>query len=70
MSSRPFSRTIADLERVGVPSVPEDADAKTIYVASVRIPRPGTYYILARPEGARRIGGIRDLFVRADSHPW
>ena len=67
MGSRPFSRTVAHLERVGVPGVPEDADAKTIYVAYVRIPRPGTYYFLARPEGARRIGGIRDLFVRAHS---
>ena len=67
LASRPFARTLARLERVGVPGIPEDSDVRAIYVAHVQIPSPGTYTILARPQGAKRIGGIRDLAVHAHS---
>lgn len=67
LASRPFGRTVARLERVGVPGISVDGDVKTLYVAHVRIPSPGKYYILARPNGPRRIGGIRDLDVHTQS---
>jgi hypothetical protein len=67
LQARPFARTTARLETIGVPGVPEDADAKAEYVAYVPIPTAGTYYILARPNGRRRIGGIRQLVVHTRS---
>lgn len=67
LKARPFTRTKARLEPIGVPGVPEDADAKAEYVTHVRIPAAGTYYILARPDGRRRIGGIRELVVHTHS---
>ena len=67
LASRPFRRTIARLEHVGVPGVSPATDVEALYVAHVRVPAPGTYYILARPKGRFRIGGIRELLVRAHS---
>lgn len=67
LSSRPFERSTATLERVGVRGVSADGDVKALYVAHVRIPAAGTYSILARPKGPRRIGGIQELVVHAHS---
>jgi hypothetical protein len=63
-SDVPFTRTVAHLERIGVPGGEGAANAEQIYVARVRIRRPGTYWLLARPVGGPvRISGIRDLEV-------
>jgi hypothetical protein len=67
LRSRPFGRATAHLEHVGVPGLSVDTEVKALYVAHVRIPSPGTYYVLARPKGPRRIGGIRELLVHAHS---
>jgi hypothetical protein len=67
LTSRPFGRATAELERVGVPGVSVDSEVKALYVAHVRVPTPGTYYVLARPNGRFRIGGIKELTVRAHS---
>lgn len=67
-SDVPFTHTVAHLERIGVPGGEAAANATRIYVAHVRIRRPGTYWLLARPVGGSvRISGIRDLEVRARS---
>jgi len=64
--SLPFQRTVARLERIGVPGGYVDPHAASIYVAHVRFRRPGRYWVLARPIGRDvRIGGIHDLEVRA-----
>jgi hypothetical protein len=64
----PFTHTVAHLERIGVPGGEGAADVTRIYVAHVRIRRPGTYWLVARPVGGSvRISGIRDLAVRARS---
>ena len=63
----PFEQTIARLEPVGVPGLSADADVKAIYVAKVHVPAPGTYYMLARPIGRERIGGLRELLVKSKS---
>lgn len=63
----PFEQTIARLEPVGVPGLSADADVKALYVADVRVPSPGTYYLLARPVGRLRIGGLRELLVKSKS---
>ena len=65
LREKPFTRGMARLEPIGVPGVSTGADARAIYVAHVRVPAPGSYYVLARPLGDVRIGGIRDLVVRS-----
>lgn len=65
--SVPFAHTTARLERVGVPGG-STAYSATTYVAHFRVPSPGRYWVLARPRGGDvRIGGIRDLEVKARS---
>jgi hypothetical protein len=64
LDARPFQQTTARLEDVGVPGVSTGADSPTIYVAHLRVPSPGKYVVLARPNGNVSIGGIRDLTVR------
>jgi hypothetical protein len=65
--AKPFGETIARLEPVGVKGVSTDDDVPALYVAEVRIPRPGAYYVLARPLGSVRIGGLREVLVKSRS---
>jgi hypothetical protein len=65
LQAKPFAETVAQLEPIGIPGTSTGADAKAIYVAHVRVPEPGTYYVLARPVGPVRIGGLRELLVRS-----
>jgi hypothetical protein len=67
MGSRPFAHTTARLERVGVPGRTEAGTPNVIYVVHVPVPKRGTYYLLARPLGTVRIGGIRSLAVKRHS---
>ena len=61
----PFAEATAALEPVGVPGVAADrGDVQNIYVAHLRVPKPGRYWVVARPVGGRPIGGIRDLAVK------
>ena len=46
----PFLETEAKLERIGVPGG-DQADATHIYVAYLKLPRPGKFWMLAEPEG-------------------
>ena len=64
--AKPFQETIARLEPVGVKGVSTD-DVKSLYVVNVRAPAPGTYYVLARPIGPVRIGGLREVLVKSRS---
>jgi hypothetical protein len=50
LRAKPFQESSAKLERIGVPGGAE-ADATHLYVARVRLPKPGKYWILAEPEG-------------------
>jgi hypothetical protein len=54
-SARPFASTTAQLEPIGVPgrSAPAAGNVTKIYVAHFRIPRPGRYWLVAVPDGAR-----------------
>jgi hypothetical protein len=64
----PFATATATAEPIGVPGVATGTgDVKDIYVAQLRVPRPGRYWIVARPVGGRPIGAIRDLEVRKQS---
>jgi hypothetical protein len=54
-NARPFASTTALQEPIGVPgrSAAAVGDVTKIYVAHFRIPRPGRYWLVAVPEGAR-----------------
>jgi hypothetical protein len=63
----PFAETTARLERIGVGGAAGDGDVENLYVAHVRVAKPGRYWIVARPVGGAPIGGIRNVDVKARS---
>jgi hypothetical protein len=67
---KPFTRAIARLEPIGVPgrSAPAFGDVSRIYVAHLRVPRPGRYWLVAEPDGAKiQAIGTLDVVARAPS---
>jgi len=70
LDAKPFLETTAKLERIGVPGGAE-ADATHIYVAHVRLPRPGKYWLLAEPDGGKEkvqaLGNV--VVVKDDPEP-
>jgi hypothetical protein len=54
-NAKPFATTSAKLQPIGIPGHSEAAagGVTRIYVAHFRIPRPGKYWFLAEPEGAK-----------------
>jgi hypothetical protein len=64
LSEKPFAEANARLEHVGVAGVTTDAPVEALYVAHLRVAASGTYYVLARPVGGVRIGGIAQILVR------
>jgi hypothetical protein len=68
LQARPFAGALAQLETIGVPGVSTAPDAKAIYVAHVRVPVAGKYFVVARPlGGGERIAGLGDLQVNVRS---
>jgi hypothetical protein len=67
LEEEPFLETTAKLERIGVPGG-DEADATHIYVADLRLPAAGTYWMLAEPEGGREIQALGNVVV-AKSDP-
>jgi hypothetical protein len=68
-ADKPFAHAAARLEPIGVPGRSEAAfgGVTQIYVAHLRIPRPGRYWLVAQPQGAR-IQAVGMLDVSARSH--
>ena len=64
LDAEPFLESTAKLERIGVPGGAE-ADATHIYVARVRLARPGTYWLLAEPDGGRAVQALGNVVVAA-----
>jgi hypothetical protein len=63
---RPFLESSAKLERIGVPGEAV-ADSTHIYVAHLRISKPGLYWLLAEPEGGKeKVQAIGNVDVAAD----
>jgi hypothetical protein len=66
----PFARETAKLEPIGIPGRSEAAfgGVKRIYVLHVRIPRPGRYWLVAVPNGARTQAlGVVDVAAHSRS---
>jgi hypothetical protein len=61
LEAKPFLEGEAKLERIGIAGGAE-ADATHLYVSRLRLDRPGTYWLLAQPEGGstsvRAIGNV------------
>ena len=66
LDERPFVASTAKLERIGVPGGAE-ADSTHIYVARLRIPKPGTYWLLAEPEGGKKVQALGNVVVAKSS---
>lgn len=63
----PFLETEAKLERIGLPGETE-ADATHIYVAHVRLLKPGTYWLLAEPDGGPKdVQALGNVVVEEDT---
>ena len=66
LDAKPFLESSAKLERIGIPGQAE-ADSTHIYVARVRLRQPGTYWILAEPEGGKEpVQALGNLVVSTD----
>src|ERR687892_2929857 len=66
LEAKPFLESTAKLERIGIPGGAE-ADSTHIYVARVRLPQPGTYWMLAEPEGgSRKVQALGNVVVAKD----
>ena len=66
LEAKPFLESEAKLERIGVPGGAE-ADATHIYVAHVRLPEPGKYWLLAEPEGGpAKVQALGNVVVVTD----
>ena len=70
LDAPPFLETEAKLERIGLPGG-DEADATHIYVANLRLPLTGKFWLLAEPEGGptkvQALGNV--LVVKEDSPP-
>ncbi len=63
LSAKPFEQTTASLESIGVPGASADeGGVSALYVAHVRVPSSGRYWVLARPERAT-IGAAATISV-------
>lgn len=69
LESKPFARSVARLENVGVPGVSEVAagDITRLYVTRFRVSVPGPYYVVAEPVGGKPVQGVGDVDVKR--HP-
>jgi hypothetical protein len=69
-SEAPFERAKARLEPIGIPgrSDPAFGGVTQIYVAHLRIPQAGRYWLVAQPDGARiQALGTLDVAARSSS---
>jgi hypothetical protein len=66
LDDRPFVRTTATLEDVGVPGVSEAAagEVTKVYVARFPVSNEGKYVLVAQPVGGQPIQGLLDLNVK------
>ena len=69
LDAPPFLETQAKLERIGVPGG-DEADATHIYVADLKLPRVGTFWMLAEPEGGNEtVQALGNVVVVKDDAP-
>jgi hypothetical protein len=62
---KPFLAGTAELEPIGVPGESDPADVQALYVTTVRVSKPGRFWLLAEPVGGRPVQGLATLDVKA-----
>ena len=68
LKQKPFAKTTARLERITVPGTAQmPFGGDSIYVAHVRVPSPGTFWVLAQPQGGR-ISALGNLVAAAHTY--
>ena len=69
LDAKPFQRTVARLQATGVPTAEtgDEHDVSQIYVARLRIAKPGKYWLLAEPVGGTPVQGVANVVVREES---
>jgi hypothetical protein len=66
LKAKPFLELSAKLERIGVPGGAE-ADSTHLYVARARLPKPGTYWFMAEPDGgSTKVQALGNVVVSRD----
>jgi hypothetical protein len=69
LEDRPFLETDAKLERIGIPGE-STANATHIYVARLKLPHAGKYWMLAEPEGGKdKVQALGNVVVVRDDPP-
>ena len=63
LGARPFLKTTAKSEPIGIEGSEHDADASAIFVTDLEIPKAGKYWVLAEPVGGRRIQALGNVVV-------
>jgi hypothetical protein len=64
---RPIEETLATFEPVGVEDGEEDPGVRGLFVATVDVPSPGRYWLVAEPIGGLRIQGLGAIDVKDES---
>jgi hypothetical protein len=66
LRAEPFVRTSARLEDIGIPgmSSPAAGEVTKLFVTRFRLPRPGTYWVLAEPVGGTPIQALGNVVVK------
>jgi hypothetical protein len=69
LEDRPFLETDAKLERIGVPGE-STSNATHIYVARLKLPNAGKYWMLAEPEGGKdKVQALGNVVVLKNDPP-
>jgi len=66
LKSRPFARTTAASESIGV-GKSEPGEPTEVFVAHLQLKKPGTYWLLAEPVGGRKIQAVGNVVVKSQT---
>jgi hypothetical protein len=66
LKSKPFAETTARSESIGVGKT-DPGEPTDIFVANLKLPKPGTYWLLAEPVGGRKIQAIGTIVVKPET---
>ena len=61
----PFATTTARAERIGVEGG-DDNEVPEVFVTTLDIEKPGTYWVLAEPVGGKKIQAVGNVVVKAE----
>lgn len=63
LKEQPFAQTTAHAEPIGVAGS-EPGEAEEVFVATLELAKPGTYWLLAEPVGGRKIQAVGNVVVK------